>query len=344
LSQLSDNLVDSLAAQVLEIKPQAPNNTQQPTLSTTTGVSTKTDVPVAPTTATFTAVPTESTGRIAKLSPFSRENTKVWFEVAEQILASECRTDSQAKLSLLKAIGSDVLREAGIDTVSYNWQQIRDQILRHFGDTREKQLREFLSTQQLGDQKPTTLLRTMLSQAEGYERLVRMRFLEVMPKEVRICLVGNPNRDLEELGKLADDMMEQFNIRPIASVSQQQQIVSSSASGACASSRDPIINQLVEDNRKLQEQLKQLTESVNNISFQARQSRYDNNTNTNRPRSNSRGRSPSRGRFNPKGPLCYYHFNFRQHATRCDGNGCKWKNNNQKGNSNTPSSTRHGSE
>ena len=97
---------------------------------------------------------------------------------------------------------------------------------------------------------------------------------------------------------------------------------------------------------ELKNQISDLTKAVNEIKF----SRESDRNRSFRNRSRARGSTPSRnfrrfspspspnrrrGRYNPNGPLCYYHFQFRQHATRCS-QPCSWSSETQ------PSSSRPG--
>ncbi|KAL7642987.1 UNVERIFIED_CONTAM: hypothetical protein RMT77_006276 [Armadillidium vulgare] len=74
---------------------------------------------------------------------------------------------------------------------------------------------------------------------------------------------------------------------------------------------------------KLSTQVAEVIKKVDGLSTQfhkmdIRLTRLENS----QTRGYSRGRSPSR--FRPEGALCYYHYKFREKATRCQGGSCRW--------------------
>lgn len=251
-----------------------------------------------------------STGKVAKLPVFYEQDTRKWFEQVEEILTTECSTEQQYKTSLLRVLNTETLKLAGVDASS-SYEEIKQCILKHFDETQEQKLRKMLSQVSLGDQKPSTVMRQMLELAAGNEDVVKLKFMEILPEQIRLTLAGLSFRmSLRDMADIADRMIEQM---------PQNSKVSAVET-----------SQSSEEIKLLKEQVAELTRAVQAIavsgnsdrSFQRGRSPYRGPWN----RARNQSRSHSRGRYNPRGRYCFYHFEFGKRATKC-ADGCKWSSN-----------------
>ena len=149
----------------------------------------------------------------------------------------------------------------------------------------------------LGDDKPSTALNRLqsLAPSKNYEKLVRYRFIQMMPTQVKVVLASLDSVSLDRLAEVADNMMEQLTPE------QKVQAVTQSTSPAQKSEFD-----------ELKQQVADLTKSLNQFMNDRSRSRS-----RDRDRDRDRSRSGSRPRYYQGGRYCFYHFRFRDRATKC---------------------------
>ncbi|XP_047022631.1 uncharacterized protein LOC124632023 [Helicoverpa zea] len=160
---------------------------------------------------------------------------------------------------------------------------------------------------ELGDQKPSQLLRKMQDLARGRvnnETLIVM-WQNHLPNSVRGVLAVTEEKDLEKLASIADKIME--TTTPIYSVATVKQEPGPSGS------QDQIISAI----NKLSDRLQNLESRSRGRSNNWRR----NNFRRNRSRSGSRSRTR---KFEDPNWLCFYHYKYRSKATKCV-DPCNWK-------------------
>jgi hypothetical protein len=248
----------------------------------------------------------------------------------------------------LRALPTNIIEDAGVD-VAASFAQIRSRILSHYDETQDQKLRKLLSEQVLGDQKPSQALRKLQNLAGGKnENLVRLRFQDMLPVQIKVVLATLDGVTLDKLAEAADKMWEQLpqssSTNTIASSSAQNVAVSHSFPS------NPIAQELTESRKEVAElrsQVSELTQAVRAISTRQDNSFRGRNRSQSRGRfggrGRGRGRSPSPRRpYNPDGRLCYYHYNFGRNANRCNKSNCGWNRtpDRSQGNAYTPAAGR----
>lgn len=259
--------------------------------------------------------------RVIRLPDFYQHDTKTWFNQVEQILQAECQSEHQWKISLLRAIDTQTLKVSGTD-MSWPYDQIKRQIITHFDQSDEQKLRELLSKQTLGDDKPSTVLRRMQHLAPGDEKVVRFRFMEILPQQVKVVLATLADMELTKLAEAADKMVEQ--LQPSSATVASAGFTSSSSHADASSNRiDSLEQQLRDMSVSHKEQLSQLTAAVHAISFSGER-RNTRQRFGDRRTSPTRSRSPSPRRDYPENhEFCFYHYTFGPRAKRCKS-PCSW--------------------
>ena len=247
-----------------------------------------------------------------KLPNFDSSEPRLWFDQIEEILAGQ--SEAMKKSSLMRSITTTTLKQAGV-LPQNDFQTIKKNIISFFDDSDQRRLQKLLTFGTSGDQKPSGVLRTLQQLAPGNEDLVRIRFLEVMPENLRLVLSSLSEVSLDKLAATADRMFEQLNT-PTSSYG---------TTAVCS------VNSLDEKFTTMQKQMDNLSEKINAISMSRRAHSPVNES--------FRGRS--RSRYRRTGTLCYYHQKFGQRAIKCDP-GCSWKNyNDTTGNVGAPPGKRH---
>lgn len=237
--------------------------------------------------------------RIAiKLPPFWPEKPEIWiFQVEAQFQISKI-TSEDTKFNYLVAQLErryvehlwDIIQD---QSITDKYTKAKNRLLANFRESDSKQMHELLTGLELGDQKPSHLLRKMKNLAgnELTDKALRTLFLEKLPEHIKNVIVIS-DEPLVKLAEMADK---------IAETAPQSQV--SAVKGAPTPITLESLSQCIVD---LQSQIAALSM---------------------RPRSHSpyRNRSRSRGRnqFDSKEGFCYYHSRFGSSSKKCN-QPCSW--------------------
>lgn len=169
-----------------------------------------------------------------------------------------------------------------------------------------------MTEMELGDQKPSQLLRRMKELARGKIEGETLKILWQghLPSSVQAVLTVTSTKDLEELAVIADKIMDTHQSVQVSEVARSQPQPSTSFEVAAIMAEIAMINLKINE-------------------MNAERSRFRNRS-RGRFRSCPRNRSQSRPRRTPESPdwLCQYHWKFRGRAYKCVA-PCSWKNNSQ---------------
>ena len=231
-----------------------------------------------------------------KLPPYWPSDPQVWFIQAEVQFALRGITQQKTMFDYIVAgLSSDVAAEVRDlllkppEEEPYN--KLKAALLKRTGISEQRRLQQLLQGEELGDRRPTQLLRKM-RQLLGDKTptavddvLFRELFLQRLPTTVRMVLASSPPAtSMDELASLADRVMEtQLVANPTVST------VNSTTSA-----------ELVQ----LQEEVQHLKQSLN--------------AKRNPPLSrSSRGRLTSPPSSQRQSDICWYHQKFGDAARKC---------------------------
>lgn len=239
------------------------------------------------------ALEPEETVRVAavqiKLPPFWPADPQIWFAQVEAQFITRGITSQKTKFEHIVASLSpefatevrDLILQPP-DTTPYD--RLKEQLIKRTAASEQRRLQQLFNAEELGDRKPSQLLRRMqqllgdkANDTDG--AFLRELFLQRLPSNVRMVLASTPDTgSLENLAQLADKVME---------------VAVPSVSGITAATTEL-------------EQLRQEVASLKTM-LQALQ----------QPRGTSRGRSPSPApQRRPQG-VCWYHAKFGDNAQKC---------------------------
>lgn len=255
----------------------------------------------------------------SRIPEFWIDQPRLWFLQIEAILGPQKLSD-EAKYNLLVAkLGKDVIQQVSDILLkppeSKKFDVLKARLLTVYEESENRRFQKLLSEMELGDQKPSQLLRRMKDLARGkiFDETLILMWQGHLPASVRAVLAVSDNKDLENLAAIADKIME--TTRPL-NVSEVQATTSGTSDNTF------IIAEIAKLSLKIREMERARSRSRGR-NFN-RYSRYN-------PRSVSRGRN-STPRRTPDSTdwLCYYHHKFRNRAEKCV-EPCAWKkdNNNQ---------------
>ena len=171
---------------------------------------------------------------------------------------------------------------------------LKETLIKRTAASEQQRLQQLFQAEELGDRKPTQLLRRMQQlvgdRAGIDESFIRELFLQRLPSNVRMVLAASPSTiPLQNLAELADRVRGSSSHSAYRRRQHQQQLATSS----CRHSAD--FDRLVEEMAKLQATVKSLVKQ--------------------RGRSHSRHRSPTPTPATDQ--LCWYHQKFGDEARKC---------------------------
>ncbi|GFT80931.1 transposon Tf2-9 polyprotein [Trichonephila clavipes] len=218
-----------------------------------------------------------------KIPPFNFNDPQLWFSTCERTFAlgvPKAITDTFTKfnyiVSNLPPEAAAIVRDLIItpdETDPYG--AIKAQLIQRTGESSQQEIRKLLTGEELGDRKPSELLRTMNRRAASHnvpEELMLELFLQQLPTAVQTILASITPITVEKAAEVADRILEVST--PTVSLS----------TNAIASSSE---------NRILQE-IERLHKRIDDLTMKER--RTPERRNSSRPRNRSRNRSFSRSR------------------------------------------------
>ncbi|GFU34033.1 transposon Tf2-9 polyprotein [Trichonephila clavipes] len=235
-----------------------------------------------------------------KIPPFNFNDPQLWFSTCERTFAlgvPKAITDTFTKfnyiVSNLPPEAAAIVRDLIItpdETDPYG--AIKAQLIQQTGESSQKEIRKLLTGEELGDRKPSELLRTMNRRAASHnvpKELMLELFLQQLPTAVQTILASITPITVEKTAEVADRILEVST--PTVSLS----------TNAIASSSE---------NRILQE-IERLHKRIDDLTMEERKT--PKRRNSSRPRNRSRNRSFSCSRES----CCWYHKKFQERAKKC---------------------------
>ncbi|XP_038073017.1 uncharacterized protein LOC119741338 [Patiria miniata] len=276
------------------------------------------------------SAPTTSAAVTLKLPPFWPSDPALWFAQVEAQFLTRNITQQHTKFayvvgSLQPEFATEV-RDILISPPEHNaYDSLKTALIRRTSVSEQKRLHQLLISEELGDRKPSQLLRRMrqlLGDNTLEENILKQLFLQRLSTNAQLILAStSQTTPIEQLAELADKIVE-VSVSPTVHVGA----VSSSQPG----SSSPPTTMPSSDMLTLQAKVDQLTQQVSALTCQlsgqprGRSRKRDTTPPNRRP---SRSRSPSHS-----GTDCWYHWRFGADARRCVS-PCSFKPQQQQGNS-----------
>lgn len=242
-----------------------------------------------------------------RLPPFHKANPKLWFAHVEAVFyTSKVTTQVMKYQSVIANLGLDVIEQVADlieDQTSLTpYDTLKDRLIEVYGESENRRIQRLLQDTQLGNQRPSQLLRTMVQQAGTTmtKKTVAMLWLQKLPSRMQAILAATGQEDPDKLAATADK---------VAEIDQPPEVHAASASpSASRYSSDPAIDNLLKEFRQLKAEVAELRRERRGRS---------------RDRNSSRNRRP-RSASKSAGGLCFYHERFKERAQKCT-QPCTWK-------------------
>ena len=240
-----------------------------------------------------------------KLPPYGVNNPRIWFAQIEALFQSRgVRSQASKYAYVVGSLPIEIAAEVGdlIDQVPETepYDKLKAALIQRTTVSDETRLQQLLNACDLGDKRPSQLLRHMKQLAGPYkldEALLKQMWFNRLPRSVRQILSAlGKSSPLDELTDMADKVMEVCHDNHYINTMQPY--------GAADVS---YLNSIQRQLSQLTNQLESLQTTV--AAVQARQVRPPFRQ---RSRSRPRSRSPKR-----TSEICWYHTKFGAKARRC---------------------------
>lgn len=148
-----------------------------------------------------------------RLPPFWRASPDLWFlQVESQFQVHRITSDSAQYHLVVSTLDHDTIGEVS-DVIrsppeNERYKYIKTTILARLTDSPDAQLHKLLTSVELGDRRPSQLLRHMRSLAGSRvgDEVLRVKWLDLLPQHTRRMLLLIKGQTLEELAAVADEV------------------------------------------------------------------------------------------------------------------------------------------
>lgn len=239
-----------------------------------------------------------------KLPPFWPADPQVWFAQVEAQFTTRGITQQRTKFdyivaSLLPEYATEVRDLILQPPAETPYDTLKQQLIQRTAASEQRRLQQLFNTEELGDRKPTQLLRRMqqlLGDKAGAmdSSVLRELFLQRLPANIRMVLASSPDTaNLENLAQLADKVVE---------------VAAPSISAVSATHLSDEFERLRAEVASLRKVVETLPKTTANKRDHPRS----------RPRSPSRNRGRSSSPHpSTETPICWYHKRFDDEARKC---------------------------
>lgn len=242
-----------------------------------------------------------------KIPEFWQADSELWFLSVEPLFRRHRVTSQSARYDYVIgalppaviAIVRDILRSPPPDNP---YDTLKAELIRRTTESEQRRLQQLLTAEELGDRKPTELLRRMRhligdNPAALDASILRELFLQRLPQQVRMILSVSSTETLDSLAQMADKIMD-VGAPSISAIERRD-------SSHFAPVRDDRLDRLLQANEELNRKMDQLAAELSLL-------KADHRRNTSRQRRQSRDRSPSLPRS-----VCWYHHRYGARARQC---------------------------
>ena len=256
---------------------------------------TDSEPPAVETTAASSAAPTATLATVSvKLPPFWPSDPEIWFAQVEATFTTRRITSEKTRFDYVIASLSPEVATEIRDLIlrppeATPYTILKEQLIRRTAASEQRRLQQLFNAEELGDRKPTQLLRRMQQllgdrASTTDSTFLRELFLQRLPSHVRMVLASATTATLDDLAELADKVVEV------------------AAPTVAATSATPFPD-ILKEIEQLRAEVQKLQTSVKTLARQ------------------SRGRSHSRSRHHSPAPqeqtTCWYHQKYGSNAKKC---------------------------
>jgi hypothetical protein len=248
-----------------------------------------------------------------RIPPFWPQEPAVWFaQVEGQFTLSNITSDATKfyyVLSQLEHQYAAEVKDIIVNPPATNkYEKLKSELIKRLSDSREKEIKNLLLHEELGDRKPSQFLRHLqhIAGPQVPEDFLKTMWTSRLPFNIQGAIATQPQSTLDSLAELADRVWD---------ISPGTPQVASTSNNAENSAIERMAHQISELTRRMEVLTTEVQSSRSRPKFR--------NGGKQQQRSHSRDNSQHRGSYKRsqssyrKFPVCWYHFKFQSQSTKC---------------------------
>nr|XP_042913710.1 uncharacterized protein LOC122273771 [Parasteatoda tepidariorum] len=152
------------------------------------------------------------------IPPFIRADPALWFFMLESTFAlaapkaiTEAKTKYNYVVAHLPPDTATIVRDVIMNPdITDPYMDLKSKIIERCGESKTEEIRRLLAGENLGDRKPTELLRDMKRRAENHkieDELLFELFIQAMPLSVQIIIASISPLSTEKAAEVADRIL-----------------------------------------------------------------------------------------------------------------------------------------
>ncbi|XP_028170712.1 uncharacterized protein LOC114360286, partial [Ostrinia furnacalis] len=155
----------------------------------------------------------------SRIPDFWRDQPRLWFVQCEAILGPQKLSDEARYNLVVTKLGKEVVEQVSDILLkppeSGKFEALKTRLMTVYEESEMRQFQKLLSEMELGDQKPSQLLRRMsdLARDKIPDETLKIMWQSHLPSSVRAVLAVSDVQVLDKLAAIADKVME--TSRPI---------------------------------------------------------------------------------------------------------------------------------
>lgn len=245
-----------------------------------------------------------------RLPQFWMDSPRLWFSQFEAIVAPQKQGDEYKYNAVIAKLPKEVIHQVSDiltgPPATDKYAIIKERLISCYEESEHRRFHKLLAEMDLGDQKPSQLLRKMREAGCGKmnDDTIRLLWIRQLPPSITTVLAVTEQLTLDKLSEVADRVHENMHFNKSSTRPPFSADVNIIAE---------LTSQLASMRLEIAALQRHRPRSTSRSGFRHR-SRYD------RSRSNSRYRYPT----NKHNGVCYYHRVYKDMAHRCRP-PCSWK-------------------
>lgn len=249
----------------------------------------------------------------ARVPEFWVDHPRLWFLQTEAVLAPQKMSDEARYNLVITKLSKEAIQQVTDILISppdtQKYDALKGRLLTIYEESETRQIQKLISEMELGDQRPSQLLRRMrdLARSKVPDDTLKILWQGHLPPAVRGIIAVTETSELDVLARIADKVVETSSPLGVAEVKLAE---SSSSTG----SMDVVIAEI----RKMNKRIDNLTNAQMSGAHRSRsRGRYQGRSGT--PADTSSARKSKKPDWQ-----CFYHFRYKERAHKCIP-PCSWK-------------------
>lgn len=230
----------------------------------------------------------------------------MWFVQFEAAVSPQKASDDARYQLLIAKLGKAVIQQVtdilNAPPPERKYDALKQRLLSIYEESEKRRVQKLIGEMQLGDQKPSQLLRRMQNLAGNCisNEMLLILWQNHLPTSARAVLAATDLKDVDKLAAVADKVLESTAPVDIAAVAGTTSLAAEVA--------------------KLSMQIAEIQKLTHQS---AHRSRSRSKSRSRDRRAFRKSKSTERASKNPEW-LCFYHYRFKERATKCI-EPCNWK-------------------